>query len=150
MPGFKYSTAQASDDLKNDIPIGNASGEITAYKASTSENGNAMLSIKVKLDSEDGVEREVWGRITFADTTFKMVKGFLDALDKDGASEFGDNEINEALLNDWGKSLVGELVSFKIRMSQAQGEYASRPEINPFSFKRYDTTTTADSLLADL
>jgi len=151
MPGFNYNAAKSADDLKNDVPMGNASGEITAYKASTSEAGNPMLSIKVKLDSEDGVDREVWGRITFSENTFKMVDNFVTALNRDGAEEFsGVEELDEAFLNDWGKTLVGELIAFKIRMSQANGEYASKPEINPFTFKQYQSVSTTDSLLSDL
>lgn len=150
MPGFKYSTAKATEDLKNDIPIGAAQGEITGYKVATSEAGNAMLSIKVKLDSEDGVDREVWGRITFSENTFKMVDGFLAALGLDGAEEFGDNEVNEAFLNDWAQGIKGEMIGFKIRMSQANGEYASKPEINPFTFTPYGNVKSVDGLLSDL
>ena len=123
---FRYDTAKASDDLKNDIPMGNNGGEIIAYKAGTSNDaGNPMLSIKVRLDSEDGVDREVWGRITFTDTTYNMVRDFLKALDRDGVEEFGSNDVDEAFLNDWGKNLIGEMIGFKVRMSQASGEYAS-------------------------
>lgn len=157
--GFVYSIAKAADDEKRTFDLSvRHQGEIVSWSGQTSSNGNAMLNVRVRIDSGADDGKEVFGRITFSENTVRMVIQFIEALGRDPLRELGDQVITERWIegddhDGWGASLVGELIGFRIRMSNGgtnadTGEsYPIRAEINPFSWSKYTSDAQLDDLL---
>ena len=150
MPGFSYDNARKQADEVAEALMGAHEGEIIAHKGQTSQaSGNAMLLIKVRIDDGSKADgQEVTARITFVDTLLKsVIEKFMAALNRDPHDEFGANVIDEAFIQDWGSSLIGERIGFDVQLSKASEGYEARPEINPFSFKAAGSMQTVGGML---